>query len=227
MITHDWLYKGRPFKTEDAGDNAGFTYRITCSANGKAYIGKKVFEFSDNKRLWTKKGLKEMAEKGIKKSDLKTVADKKPYTRRSIGRRESNWKDYWGSASADDCALNKDIEKFGKGAFTREILELVKTRGELSYAEVRQIVLHDAVRRPDFYNNNLKINCRGAQIITSADTRVRLHNLARKENPSFAKTHGPQAPKGIVTMHDLEKHYGLYDQPDMEPDNYPYECDHI
>jgi hypothetical protein len=58
---------------------------------------------------------------------------------------------------------------------------------------VRHIVLNDAVRRPDFYNNNVKINCRGAQTITSAITRSELHARCRADNPQFAKTHGTQS----------------------------------
>lgn len=193
MNPYDWTYQGKPFTSEMIGANVGFVYLITCLANGKKYVGKKSFEHADNKRVWTKKGLAEMKRLGIKKTDLKTVEEKKPFTQRKLGRTDSGWEDYWGSASADDCALHKDIEKFGKDQFTREIIELVRFKGELGYAEVRQIVLHDAVRRPDYYNNNVKINCRGVQTITSAITRSELYAKCREENPKFAATHGPQA----------------------------------
>jgi hypothetical protein len=201
-MNSDWTYQGKPFTEEQIGSHVGFVYLITNHANGKKYVGKKLFEHSDNKRVWTKKGLADMKKLGIKKTDLKTVEDKKPYTKRKLGTTDSGWINYWGSASADDGALNKDIEKFGKDSFTREIIELVKYKGELGYAEVRHIVLHDAVRRPDYYNNNVKINCRGAHTITSTFTRSELYAKCREENPKFSETHGPQA---VITDNSKEE----------------------
>lgn len=216
MNLWDWTYNGKRFTPEMIGVNVGFIYLITCAENGKKYIGKKNFTESDTKWLWTKKGLAEMKAKGIKKTDLKTVDERRPYSRRKLGRASSNWVDYWGSATADGCALDKDIAEFGKEAFTREILELVRFNGELSYAEVRHIVLNDAVRRPDFYNNNVKINCRGVNTITSALTRSQLYTKCREENPDFARTHGPQAPHVDRDAEELE----TYSHQNMSKEEY-------
>ena len=38
-----WIYEGRPFTSDDIGDNYGFVYRITNTTSGKQYIGRKYF----------------------------------------------------------------------------------------------------------------------------------------------------------------------------------------
>ena len=38
-----WIYKGRPFTSDDIGEYYGFVYRITNTATQKSYIGRKYF----------------------------------------------------------------------------------------------------------------------------------------------------------------------------------------
>ena len=38
-----WLYEGKPFTSDDIGDQFGFVYRITNTQNGRQYIGRKYF----------------------------------------------------------------------------------------------------------------------------------------------------------------------------------------
>lgn len=189
----NWTYQNKPFTEHMIGANIGFIYLITNLINGKKYVGMKYFNHSDNKRLWTKKGLAEMERLGIKKSDLKTVAEKKPYTKRKLGSTESDWQDYWGSSGDKqvDGTLKGDIERFGKENFTREIIELVRYKAEIRYLEAKHIILHDAVRRPDYYNGNVRVSVRSPNAVTSAVTRSELYAQCREENPRFAKTHGP------------------------------------
>jgi hypothetical protein len=63
-----WLLNGEEFS--QIGDHVGFVYKITCLANNKAYIGKKLFHFTKTKQVKGKK---------------------KKY------KVESDWKDYYGS----------------------------------------------------------------------------------------------------------------------------------
>jgi hypothetical protein len=73
MKTNDyenpWLYKGKPFTTDDIGDLFGFVYRITNISTGKQYIGRKYF--------WQKR---------------------KPKGGKRRVTSESDWKRYFGSS---------------------------------------------------------------------------------------------------------------------------------
>ena len=64
-----WIYKGRPFTSDDIGEYYGFVYRITNIANGKIYIGRKYF-----------------------------VQKRKPKGGKRRVTTESNWKKYYGSS---------------------------------------------------------------------------------------------------------------------------------
>ena len=64
-----WLYEGKPFTTDDIGDQFGFVYRITNNQSGKQYIGRKYF-----------------------------VQKRKPRGGGRRRTSESNWKKYWGSS---------------------------------------------------------------------------------------------------------------------------------
>ena len=43
VYENPWLYEGKPFTTDDIGDQFGFVYRITNLKSGKEYIGRKYF----------------------------------------------------------------------------------------------------------------------------------------------------------------------------------------
>ena len=51
----NWTYKDKEFTENDIGDNYGFVYCITNTANGKKYIGKKFFYSSRTKQVKGKK----------------------------------------------------------------------------------------------------------------------------------------------------------------------------
>jgi hypothetical protein len=84
----------------------GFVYEIQNKVDSKYYIGKKLF---------TKAGYKQVKGK-----------------RKKI-RKESTWKEYYGSSAE----LLEDVKKHGKHNFTRHILKLCKSKGELSYFEAK------------------------------------------------------------------------------------------
>ena len=92
----------------------------------------------------TVNGKKYIGRKYLTKAGYKTVKGK----RKKI-RVDSDWRDYYGSSPA----LAKDIEVYGKEAFTREILRLCKTRGECNYFEAKYIFETDAVLDGNYYNN--------------------------------------------------------------------------
>ena len=51
----NWLYNLEDFTEDLIGDNYGFVYLITNLANGRKYIGKKLFWFSRTKQVKGKK----------------------------------------------------------------------------------------------------------------------------------------------------------------------------
>jgi Putative endonuclease segE, GIY-YIG domain len=114
--------------TNTAGDIPeeciGFIYRICNTSNNRKYIGKKLLKFK------------------VTKKPLKGRVNK----RRSA--KESDWKTYTGSCNQ----LNEDIGKIGKDKFTFEILSWCKNKSDLSYEEIKQIILANALYDKDYYN---------------------------------------------------------------------------
>ena len=128
-----WQYMGTDFDGSLIGDNYGFVYKITNRTNNRSYIGRKYF--------WQKR---------------------KPRNTGGTARRrkvtsESNWRNYFGSSDE----LKADVAKFGRDAFTREILSLHTTPGRVNYEETRQLFLHNVLTEsltdgtPAFYNSNI------------------------------------------------------------------------
>lgn len=120
-----WFYKGKEFTSEDIGDYVGFVYIITDTSNQMKYIGKKT--------LVSKRKLPPL--KGQKRKRTKIV--------------ESDWQDYYGSSEE----VKMLVEEHGRDRFHREILYLCKTKGEMSYLEMREQIVNDVLLKPNEYYN--------------------------------------------------------------------------
>jgi hypothetical protein len=107
----------------------GFVYVITNLLNSKRYFGKKHFTFA------------------------RTRGPLKGRSRKRKDRVESDWKDYYGSSKD----LNLDVDTHGPQNFSREILRLCKSKGEMSYHEAKLILEHDAIIDENFYNHSLRL----------------------------------------------------------------------
>ena len=118
-----WYYNKKEFK-ETPEEFQGFVYIITNINNGKKYVGKKNF--------WKPKILP------------KTKTRK----RRIRTRVESDWRDYFGSNEE----LKLLVENDGSNTFKREILRLCKTKGEMSYFEMKEQFERNVLFREDYYN---------------------------------------------------------------------------
>lgn len=112
----------------------GFIYQITDLTTGKKYIGRK------NMTSTRRKQVKMKTDPSRKKTQLVTKA--------------SDWESYTSSS----VQLNADIKLYGKERFRFEILSAHKTKSELNYAEVYQLVVRGALTKylpngePEFYN---------------------------------------------------------------------------
>tara|TARA_R100000231_G_scaffold880_2_gene1604 strand:+ start:147 stop:599 length:453 start_codon:yes stop_codon:yes gene_type:complete len=76
-----WIYKGRPFTSDDIGEYYGFVYRITNRNSGKTYIGRKYF--TQNRKPKSGKGKRRV-------------------------RSESDWKRYYGSSKELKQDISRD-----------------------------------------------------------------------------------------------------------------------
>lgn len=123
-MEYNWKYKNKLFESEDIGDYVGFVYIITDLSNNKKYIGKK--NFWSTRRLPPLKG----------KSRRRTV------------KKESDWKDYFGSSEQ----VKLLVESQGQNNFTREILHLCKTKGEMSYLEAKEQFDRNVLFSDEYYN---------------------------------------------------------------------------
>lgn len=103
-----WIFTEKSYIEDfNPADWFGFIYRVTNTVNGMEYIGKKQFENHTRKIVKGRKNRKRVS-------------------------KESNWKEYLTSSSH----VHEAIEHYGKENFKFEIIELCKTRGDLTYSEV-------------------------------------------------------------------------------------------
>lgn len=119
-----WYYKENPITPEEVCPYKSFVYVITNTVNQKKYIGKKKTVFMRRKKLKNSK-------------------------RRIKEYKTSDWEDYYGSSEA----LAKDIVRYGKNVFRREILHLCNSHTEASYLEIKEQLTRDVLLNPvEYYN---------------------------------------------------------------------------
>lgn len=129
-----WYYKDKEFTEEDINNCIGFVYLITNLLTNKKYIGKKLFTFSYKK----------------------TAKGKRP---KKI-RKESDWKNYFGSS----IVLQNEVKELGSKNFKREILHLCKTKGECNYLELKEQIVRDVLLREDYYNEFVGAKIHGSHV---------------------------------------------------------------
>lgn len=132
-----WLYKNKKIESlEDMPCGTyGFIYEVNHIPSGRKYIGKKQLVFIRKKQLG-KKAIEALTDKRAKKYE--------------IIEKESDWKTYYGS--------HKDILKLIKEGkqeeFTREILQFVPDKKQLTYFECKYLFIKEVLEQPDSYIND-------------------------------------------------------------------------
>lgn len=121
-----WLYENKIFNPAEYSfeDLAGFVYVITDLENNKKYVGKKNF--------WAVQRLKPL--KGKK--------------RKRVIKKESDWMSYHGSNEE----VKYLVEQFGSERFEREILRLCKSKGEMTYFEMKEQFDREVLFSDKYYN---------------------------------------------------------------------------
>ena len=85
------------------------------------------------------------------------VQKRKPKGGKRRVTSESDWKKYYGSSPE----LKSDISRYGKENFSREILSLHTTLGQVNYEETKQLFLNNVLMEslddgtPMYYNSNI------------------------------------------------------------------------
>ena len=131
----NWTYQGKSIDT--LPDHCvGFVYLIVNLANNRCYVGKKLAKFSKIKYRTVK-----LKNGNKKRKKIKELVD-------------SDWKTYW-SSSVD---VQNDVIKFGEDKFTRTILHICESKGDLSYMELREQVERGVLEDDTYYNGI--IQCR-------------------------------------------------------------------
>jgi len=134
----NWLYESTEIDTIEKlpEGTVGFVYRITHTATGKFYIGKKILHSTRNKTL-TKRETEEWNKPGKIPKKRKVVT-------------ESDWSKYWGSSKT----LLAAIKESGHDAFTREILKPCISKKQMTYWEVYYQMRYE-VLHIDSFNDNI------------------------------------------------------------------------
>ena len=89
-------------------------------------------------------GMKYIGKKNFYFTKTKQVKGKKKRM-----KVESDWKEYYGSNKT----LVEHVTEYGTDKFTREIIHLCYSKGEMSYYETKHIFATDAVISEKYYND--------------------------------------------------------------------------
>jgi hypothetical protein len=135
-MSSPWTFENKIFLEADADEKIlegyiGFVYEITDNTNSKKYLGKKLFQ--SVRRLPPLKSAKS------KRKRKKVV--------------HSDWQKYYGSSEYLKTLVEERID-----SFSREILFLCRSKGELSYVEAREQFAREVLLSDAYYNGI--ISCR-------------------------------------------------------------------
>ena len=128
-----WLYQGKEIDEDQIDSYTGFVYIITNLTDNRRYIGKKLFKSTRTKVI---------------KGKRKKV------------RKDSDWRDYYGS----NAALKEDVARLGSENFTREILHLCKSKGTANYLEMKEQIDRRVLESDQWYNDQIYVRVHRSHI---------------------------------------------------------------
>jgi hypothetical protein len=143
-----WFYDGKEFTSDMIGDNVGFVYIITNKSDNKKYVGKKIFR--SKRKLPPLKG----------------------NTRRRTKVVESDWMSYYGSSDE----VRMLVEEQGVDNFYREILHLCKSKGEMSYLELKEQMDRKVLLDDSYYNGIIQVKIHRSHVKSLKEQLTNLSN---------------------------------------------------
>ena len=122
-----WLYKGKPFLSEDIGEHYGFVYCITNILTGRRYIGRKYF--------WSLR---------------------KPRGKSRRVKSESDWKKYYGSSDELN-ADRKQVgnQAFTRTILSLHETKGTCNYEETRQLFINNVLSEELNGHPAFYNSNI------------------------------------------------------------------------
>lgn len=145
----EWKYEGKVIKELDdmPEDAFGFIYRVTHKPTGKRYLGRKQLIYKRKRKIGKRETAKLKEEKKEAGESHWWIVPKYKYV-----KKESDWKDYYGSN--DEIA--ELLEKDGEDAFEREILEFAYHKKQLTYKETRLLFEKRVLEDESYVNSNIQ-----------------------------------------------------------------------
>lgn len=137
---NQWYFQGQPFTEEVAEQKIaegyiGFIYEITDNLTGKKYIGKKLI--TCKRRLPPLKGQK----------------------KKRIKHAQTDWQKYFGSSD-----LVNSLVTERPNDFSREVLLLCKSKGELNYREAEMQFAREVLLKDEYMNNFIGVKIHGKHV---------------------------------------------------------------
>ena len=133
-----WYYKNKKYTELHDSSYVGFCYLITEISTGRKYYGMKHLTSVRTKKLG-KKAIAALTDKRLSKK-IKTVS-------------ESNWLNYNSSSKTLQALI-----KLNPSNYRKEILSFHKTKKELSYAELKLLVLNDVLLDTNYFNDYISVS---------------------------------------------------------------------
>lgn len=120
-------------------DYEGYVYLIELLDDGRKYVGKKNFFFTNSVKLGKKEKANLPITRGRKQTKKKVI-------------KESDWKNYYGSSKE----MISILEYYPKDRIKRTILKLCKTSKSLTYYECKYMFEFDVLNpNSNFINENI------------------------------------------------------------------------
>jgi len=143
-----WLYEGEEISSLDdmPEDVFGFIYEVTHIPTGKKYLGRKQLIYTRKRKIGKRETQKLKDEKKANGEKNWWIVPKYKYV-----KKESDWKDYYGSAESVQDLLTEGTEK----DFKREILDFAYHKKQLNYKETKLLYVREVLEKDEYLNSNI------------------------------------------------------------------------